>query len=244
MHYFPLAWPLILALLVILIIVAALFELRVLAYAYERIGISHRHIFGILLLTFVGSAVNVPVAELPPEEIVSGRVVQSYGSRYVVPVVHEWPRTIIAVNVGGALIPIILSIYLLVKNKLYFRGTLAILVVVVITHLMAHPLRGVGITVPIFIPPLAAAAAALALAWRRAAPLAYIAGSMGTLIGADLLNLGKVRGLGAPIASIGGAGTFDGVFLAGIIAVLLSSIAPAPRPDPKPQNILQRKIDA
>ena len=52
---------------------------------------------------------------------------------------------------------------------------------------------------------------------------------MGTLIGADLLNLGKIHGLGAPIASIGGAGTFDGVFLSGILAVLLAPVAGKPR---------------
>jgi len=38
----------------------------------------------------------------------------------------------------------------------------------------------------------------------------------------DLLNLGKIRGLGASVASIGGAGTFDGIFLTGIFAVLLA----------------------
>jgi uncharacterized membrane protein len=65
---------------------------------------------------------------------------------------------------------------------------------------------------------------ALVLARDHAAPLAYIAGSMGTLIGADLTNLYRVRGLGAPVASIGGAGTFDGVFLTGILAVLLASL--------------------
>jgi uncharacterized membrane protein len=36
------------------------------------------------------------------------------------------------------------------------------------------------------------------------------------------MNLRKLRGLGAPVASIGGAGTFDGIFLAGIIALLLA----------------------
>jgi len=36
------------------------------------------------------------------------------------------------------------------------------------------------------------------------------------------MNLGRIQGLGAPIVSIGGAGTFDGIFLSGIIAVLLS----------------------
>ena len=44
------------------------------------------------------------------------------------------------------------------------------------------------------------------------------------MIGADLLNLDKIRGLGAPVVSIGGAGTFDGIFLTGIVAVLLASL--------------------
>lgn len=122
----------------------------------------------------------------------------------------------------------ILSLYLLFKNKFYMRAVVAVTAVAIVVHLFAYPLRGVGISVPIFIPPLVAAFAAMVLAWRRAAPLAYIAGSLGTLIGADLLNLGKVQGLGAPIASIGGAGTFDGVFLTGIIAVLLSPVAGLP----------------
>ena len=60
---------------------------------------------------------------------------------------------------------------------------------------------------------------------EQAAPLAYIGGSLGTLIGADLLNLGNIRGLGAPVASIGGAGTFDGIFLIGIVAVLIASLS-------------------
>jgi uncharacterized membrane protein len=72
-----------------------------------------------------------------------------------------------------------------------------------------------------FIPPLAAAAVALILSWHRAPPVAYVAGSIGTLIGADLWNLGRVAELGAPLVSIGGAGTFDGVFLTGIIAGLI-----------------------
>jgi uncharacterized membrane protein len=83
---------------------------------------------------------------------------------------------------------------------------------------------GIGIAVPVFLPALATAAVALLLSRENAAPLAYIAGSMGTLIGADLTNLDKVAGLGAPVASIGGAGTFDGIFLTGILAVLLASL--------------------
>jgi len=54
--------------------------------------------------------------------------------------------------------------------------------------------------------------------------VAYVSGVLGTLIGADIANLDKIRGLGAPVASIGGAGTFDGIFLTGILAVLLASL--------------------
>ncbi len=225
MHYFPLAWPFILALFLLFTFLVALIELGILRYAYERMGIPPRYVLGILLLSLLGSAINIPVAELPPEAVVSGRLVDVYGIRYVVPVVREWPGTILAVNVGGALIPVILSVYLLFKNKLYVRGPLAIAVVALVAHLLARPVPGVGIGIPIFIPPIAAALSAMAIGWRKAAPLAYIAGSLGTLIGADLLNLDKIQGLGAPVASIGGAGTFDGVFVAGIVAVLLSPVA-------------------
>jgi uncharacterized membrane protein len=235
MHYFPLAWPFLLGLLFLFVVVVALIELGVLKYAYERIGIPPRYVLGILLLSLLGSAINIPVAEFAPEEVVSGGFVDFYGVRYVVPVVHEWPGTILAVNIGGALIPVILSVYLLVKNKLYIRGFVAVAVVTFVAHWLARPVPGVGISLPIFIPPLVAALAAMAIGWRQAAPLAYIAGSLGTLIGADLLNLGKIRGLGAPVASIGGAGTFDGVFLAGIVAVLLSPVA-RPRAVPR-QNL-------
>jgi uncharacterized membrane protein len=66
---------------------------------------------------------------------------------------------------------------------------------------------------------------ALGPAGRRAGPLAYISGSLGTLIGGDVLNLNKIQGLGAPIASIGGAGTFDGIFIIGLLAVLYAGVA-------------------
>ena len=92
-------------------------------------------------------------------------------------------------------------------------------------HWLAEPVPGVGIAVPIFAPVAATAIVALLLSRTDAAPLAYISGSLGTLIGADLLNLPKVQGLGAPIASIGGAGTFDGIFLIGVIAVLIASVS-------------------
>ena len=42
------------------------------------------------------------------------------------------------------------------------------------------------------------------------------------LIGADQLRLKDVRKLGATLASIGGAGTFNGIVMTGIVAALLA----------------------
>jgi uncharacterized membrane protein len=155
----------------------------------------------------------------------SGREVVYFGIHYVVPELEQNPGTIIAVNVGGALIPTVLSVYLLARNNLWVAGIMTTAIVTVLVHLLAEPVQGVGIAVPIFVPPVVTALAALLIARHHAAAVAYAGGSLGTLIGADLLNLGAVRGLGTPIASIGGAGTFDGIFLTGIVAVLLASLS-------------------
>jgi uncharacterized membrane protein len=239
MHYFPLAWPFLAGLGLLLLFVLALVELRVLRYAYEKVGISPRVALFLLLASLLGSYVNLPVAELPPERVMSDREIIVGWMHYRVPPVEDWHRTIIAVNVGGAIIPLILSLTLLVRNQLYFRGIVATAIVAAVVHHLAQPVKGIGITVPPFAPPILAAVVSMILSWRKAAPLAYIAGSMGTLIGADLMNLDKIGGLGAPIASIGGAGTFDGVFLAGILAVLLAPAlrtTPPPRPPEPPSS--------
>jgi uncharacterized membrane protein len=222
LHYFPLAHPLLLALGLLFAVLIALIEVGILSHAYEKMGVNRRYVFGILMLTLLGSYVNIPVAELPAEQVVSGQEVFYFGMRYVIPHVEEWPRTIIAVNLGGAVIPTLLSLYVLVKQRLYVRALVGVAVVTAIVHWLAQPVAGMGIAVPTFIPPVVAAAVALTLSRQSAPSLAYISGCLGTLLGADLLNLGKVQGLGAPIVSIGGAGTFDGVFLTGILAVLLA----------------------
>ena len=234
MQYFPLTWPFILLLGLFLLVLIAVIELGLLKYAYERMGIPPRYVFGVLLLSLLGSGINIPVAQLAPERMVADEYVDHHGMRYVVPANRDTPGTIIAVNVGGALVPVILSIYLLMKNRFWIRAILATAVVTAVVHAFAQPVRGLGISVPTFIPPIVAAVAAMIFGWRHAPPLAYIAGSLGTLIGADLMNLDKIGGLGAPVASIGGAGTFDGIFVTGIIAVLLS---PAARPPARDEEL-------
>ncbi len=230
MHYFPLALPFFLILAFAFIFLLALIEVGILEYAYGKIGIGRRHMFTLLIFSLLGSYINIPVAEFPAKEVISNQQVTFFGMQYVIPSVVDWPRTVIAVNLGGAVIPTILSIYLLIKNKLYLRSLLGVILVASVVHSMAHPVRGVGIAVPTFIPPLVTTGVVLLLSREYAAPLAYIAGSLGTLVGADLLNLGKIQGLGAPIASIGGAGTFDGIFITGIFSVLLASLLTRKKP--------------
>ena len=94
----------------------------------------------------------------------------------------------------------------------------------VVTFRLAKPVPGIGIALPPFAPPILAAIISVIVAYSYAPVVAYISGSLGTLIGADILNLKKIKNLGAPVASIGGAGTFDGIFLNGILAVLLSAL--------------------
>ncbi|MEZ5815590.1 MAG: DUF1614 domain-containing protein [Hyphomicrobiaceae bacterium] len=224
MHYFPITGTYFSVLLFIVLALVVLIQIQALQYAYERLGIPRGVAALLLVACLLGSYVNIPIAHLPEKEIVSGQVVTVFGSRYVIPVVRDWPGTVIAVNVGGALIPIVTSIYLIVRNGLWITAPIAVAALAALSYALAKPVPGLGIAVPVFVPALAAAAVALLLSRRHAAPLAYIGGSIGTLVGADLLNLGRIQGLGAPIASIGGAGTFDGVFITGIVAVLLASI--------------------
>ena len=223
-HYLPSPLPYFSILAVILIVLIAVIEVRALRYAFLRIGLSSRAAFLVLLASLVGSYFNIPVVELPAQQILTREEVQFFGMHYVVPVTIDWPGTLIAVNVGGAVIPVVVSLYLLITHHLWIRGAVAVACVAAICHLLAYPVPGLGIAMPMVVPPIASALVALLLSRSEAAPLAYIGGSLGALIGADLLNLDKVQSLGAPVASIGGAGTFDGVFLTGILAVLLASL--------------------
>lgn len=225
LHYLPLTPTFFSILVGLLVALVVLIQLGILRYAYTRVGVSPRAALLLLFSSLLGSYVNIPVAALPEQQIMSGREIIYFGMHYVVPVVVDWPGTIIAVNVGGALIPGLVSIYLLFKNRLWGAGLLATACVTTVCHFLADPVPGVGIALPVLVPALTTAVAAVLLSRQYAAPLAYISGSLGTLIGADLLNLDKLQGLGAPIASIGGAGTFDGIFLIGIVAVLLASLS-------------------
>jgi uncharacterized membrane protein len=229
-HYLPLTPGLFSILVLLFAGLIILIQLRILRYAYMKLGVGPGMALALLFGSLIGSYFNIPVTVLPGQTIQSGEVVDFYGMRYVVPVVSSWPGTVLAVNIGGAVIPTLMSTYLVLRYQLWVKAAIAVAVIAIVIHASATPVHGVGIAVPVFAPVIATAILAFILSREYAAPLAYIGGSMGTLIGADLMNLDKIGGMGAPIASIGGAGTFDGIFLTGILAVLLAGLASPSRP--------------
>ncbi len=202
----------------------AFVQVGLLTVAFDKLGLSAHSAMLLLFSSLLGSAINLPLfsvkAERPPEmpempERLRGLLRHT---------MQEFTgRTIIAVNVGGCLIPLFFSIYLLRHHPLPLDQVfLAIVLVSAVSYYFSRPIPGLGIGMPIFVAPLSAAVVALAINSEHSAPLAYISGTLGVLIGADLLRLGNIRQMGVPLASIGGAGTFDGIFLTGIIAVLLA----------------------
>jgi uncharacterized membrane protein len=232
MHYLPLT-PGLFSILVFLVVgLIILIQLRILRYAYMRLGVGPGVALLLLFGSLIGSYFNIPVTVLPGHPVRSAEIVEYFGMSYIVPLVTSWPGTVIAVNVGGAVIPTIMSFYLVIRYQLWLKAALAVVAIAFVIHSMATPVPGIGIAVPVLAPVLTTAILAFILSREYAPPLAYIGGSMGTLVGADLLNLDKINGLGAPVASIGGAGTFDGIFLTGILAVLLAGLAAPSRPRP------------
>ena len=231
-HYLPLTPGFFSILLVLLAGLIILIQLRILRYAYMKLGVGPGAALFLLFGSLIGSYFNLPIAVLPGKPVMAGQIIEFYGMQYVVPQVVSWPGTVLAVNVGGAVIPTMMSTYLVIRYQLWLKAAIATAVIAFVIHSMATPVAGIGIAVPVFAPVVTTAILAFILSREYAAPLAYVGGSMGTLIGADLLNLDKITNLGAPVASIGGAGTFDGIFLTGILAVLLAGIASPSRPRP------------
>jgi uncharacterized membrane protein len=200
----------------------------VIGVAFANVGFTPLTIMLLLATSLLGSAINIPLWKVKTTvPMVKEEYVSFLGMTYRIPrVEYGQAVTTIAVNVGGALIPAAVSVYLLVQADLntILYSLVGVVAVTLVTSAVARPVNGVGIVTPALIPPVAAAAVALVLLPSQPITVAYVSGVLGTLVGADLLNLRVISKLGAPVASIGGAGTFDGVFLSGIIAVLIAGL--------------------
>lgn len=198
-------------------------QLGLLSIAIEKLGLSMAQGMTLLFSSLLGSVLNLPLATIKAEHPEVDLNTPDPRSMLRLPPLPFTGRTIIAVNVGGCLVPLVFS------ASLIYRFPFSVIELVVATALVSaicyfssRPVAGFGIGMPPLVAPVAAALVAIMLDHELAAPLAYICGTLGVLFGADLLRLKDIGKLGAPIASIGGAGSFDGIFLTGVVAVLLT----------------------
>jgi uncharacterized membrane protein len=158
-----------------------------------------------LLASFLGSYINIPLTEVEGGGTQLPEVVAHFGMRYRIPVRYQTGKTTVAINVGGAIVPTLISLYVLSHfSEVIVAALIGTAIVTIIVNRFARPIPGLGIATPMFIPPIIAAICGWSLGGHHADAVAYVSGVIGTLVGADLMNLRKIGGLGAPVASSGG----------------------------------------
>jgi uncharacterized membrane protein len=219
MIFFPTIFIIFFLFVLLLPLLFLLGYFHIVSIGFSKLGISPEITFLLLFSILLGSAINIPLTK---KRIVYERKRGFFGF-WRHPVIKTQA---IAINLGGAIIPILLSFYFL-----YLRWQagfslqpilIATLLMVILSKSLARIYPGRGITLPTLVPPVVAAFLALIFSSDFVAPTAFIVGTLGTLIGADLLNLRKVQKLSPGFISIGGGGVFDGIFLVGIVSALLS----------------------
>jgi len=165
---------------------------------YWALDIPPSMAIALLIATLAGSFLNVPVKKI--------------GQQHV----H--------LNIGGCIIPVLLSGYFILQyNQSILEISMGVLLMSLITFKISNIVPERGIEMPILVPPISALILGFVLP-GPIVPIAYASGTMGTLIGADILNLDNIDQIGLPVLSIGGAGTFDGIFLTGIAILFLGLI--------------------
>jgi len=169
--------------------VFAMLQIGVINYAFGALGLSPQLALIALMTSLIGSYINIPLAQIDSGEPHTAEIVTSFGVRYRVPLHYARGATTLAVNVGGALVPILISIYVLARQPAAIvPSALGALIVALVVHRWARPVRGLGIAIPMFIPPIVAAMAAWLLVaifdgYAHVDAIAYVGGVVGTLVG-------------------------------------------------------------
>lgn len=201
---------------------------QVMGLALAKLRLDPQTALFVIVGIFLGSVVNIPVKRLVRHEDVTVHPFPHFGF------LDRWPQfqrvrreTIVAVNLGGCVIPTMVAIYemfqLVMDSWTYLLAFgLAVAINTTVCYRLARPVKGIGIAMPALVPPIVAVMSALVLAPDQAPPVAFIAGVFGPLLGADLLHLREIPRISTGMASIGGAGTFDGIVLSGILAAYLA----------------------
>ena len=187
----------------------------------------------VMLGIIFGSAINLPLYSIPREHaypIPTVAPLAGWPMPFPLQQVHH--ETLVAVNVGGCIIPVLLAAWMLphlIDAGAHVAGVLVAGVVLntAICYQSARPVPNVGIAMPAFISPVTAfAVAMLGLGGPQfdlyRAQVAFIVGISGPLLGADLLHWRQFSQIATGMVSIGGAGTWDGIVLSGLLAALFA----------------------
>ncbi len=226
MIYLPVAYLLFLLLLLTFPFLWLVVTLDAVQTAVAKLGFSPNLSLLLLTLVILGSTVNIPLYERVSKVTVVPDLEQLWGMRFFwgIPLRRIEQKTIVALNVGGGLIPTILAIYQFTRVSPLLIVVVAT-VVTIVSYYSAQVVPGIGIQMNALIAPLTAAMTSVLLTVGSdvpPAPIAFAGGVLGTLIGADLLHLPEIERMTPGILSIGGAGVFDGIALCGLLAVLLA----------------------
>lgn len=215
MIYFPVGCLALVSFIFLLPILFILVFFKAITFGFEKLGFSPEITILLFLLILIFSGVNIPITR---KKLAYERDRSFFG-------IFK-PKKLVAsgvtINLGGAVIPSLISIYFLTVIPLR-PALVSILLMIIVSKIFSKVVPGKGITISAFIPPLFAVLFAFFLSPEFVAPTAFVSGVFGTLIGADILNLRRIRKVSEPgLISIGGAGVFDGIFLVGIISALFS----------------------
>jgi uncharacterized membrane protein len=138
---------------------------------------------------------------------------------------------LVSLNVGGALVPVGLAGYLLYKagtTKEWVRAIVATIVTAGAIYFLGSvlmqgdPRDRMTLLDPLYVYPLVGGLTAYLLGRSRRS--AFVAATLGVL-SQDFIHLFWLRSTGIPgTVNIGGAGAFDSIVIAGLVAVLLAEI--------------------
>ncbi|WP_096594706.1 DUF1614 domain-containing protein [Calothrix sp. NIES-2098] len=222
MIYLPVSLLLFLVLLLLLPFIWFAVAVDVVEIAVAKLGFAPNIAFLLLVLVILTSTINIPLYRLEaPVNLTDDFAALWLREFWGIPLRKVERSTVVALNVGGGLIPVALALYQFTQGN-----ALAILIVTaivtVVSYYAARVVPGIGIQMNPLLAPLTAALSAMLFASPHAAPVAFAGGVLGTVIGADLLHLKDIQAMSAGVLSIGGAGVFDGIALCGLFALLLT----------------------
>ncbi len=215
----------------LVILVVPLLFLGLVGAAFTRLGFSWIAALAVVLLMLSGSLVNIPLYRIKRDMIrvdATALPFASEGNPFAPPPVWE---TTVSLNLGGALIPLAVSVYLLTRATAVAGMAVlepvaaGVVIVTVIAWMATRSVPGYGLRAPLFIPGLAAVVCGLLLtggAGLSAGVTAFVAGTAGTLLGAGIARLPRIREIEIPEVSIGGTGMFGAIFLACILSALIA----------------------